>query len=442
MAKKNRQQPASGTEFLSRQAARLKSLIKGIISFNWKLFLVRVYQKARQNDIFIHSMGLVYITLLSIVPFLIFAFYIMNLFNFFGRVDEIVEQIRELILANLATGTGDALLGYLEGFVLNVDIEQLGLISFISLVAVIVFMLARIEITFNQIWSVEEHRDLFKRFVAFWTFITLGTFIITLALSLGFAFLENYLDVGAPEARLGQSTIFSWITFSLNFLIFIIAYYFIPNTDVDPGGAVFAGIISGLLFLLSREIYVFYTRNVVDYGQIYGSLSIIPIFLIWLYVIWLIVLLGAVISYVFHHRQSLLYLIDDSQLTNRLQELLPVAILLIIYKNYQRRSSTGVSFREILQRIHLPEKTIIESLKKMKQANLITETNDSRYVPLTRIDDLPLWSLCQPAGLESDLQIDSIFADPEMKRVYQHYRRGMEAELKELTLAEVAEKSS
>ena len=435
MADSSQKQKQSGTG----PAVKLKNLIKQIAGFNWKLFLVRVYQKARQNDIFIHSMGMVYITLLSIVPFLIFAFYIMNLFNFFGRVDEIVEQLRELILANLATGTGDALLGYLETFILNVDIEQLGLISFVSLVAVIVFMLARIEITFNQIWTVEEHRDIFKRFVAFWTFITLGTFVITLALSLGFAFLENYLDVGAPEARFGQSTIFRWIIFSLNFLIFIIAYYFIPNTDVDPGSAVFAGLISGLLFLLSREIYVIYTRNIVDYGQIYGSLSIIPIFLIWLYVIWLIVLLGAVISYVFHHRQSLLYLSDDSQLNNRLQELLPVAILLIIYKNYQQRSSAGVSFRQILQRIHLPENIIIESLKKMKKANLITETSDCRYVPLTKIDDLPLWSFCQPAGLDSDLKIESIFADPEMKKVYQHYRQGMEAELRDLTLAEVAD---
>ena len=435
MADSSQKQEQSGTG----PAVKLKNLIKQIAGFNWKLFIIRVYQKARQNDIFIHSMGMVYITLLSIVPFLIFAFYIMNLFNFFGRVDEIVEQLRELILANLATGTGDALLSYLETFILNVDIEQLGLISFVSLVAVIVFMLARIEITFNQIWTVEEHRDIFKRFVAFWTFITLGTFVITLALSLGFAFLENYLDVGAPEARFGQSTIFRWIIFSLNFLIFIIAYYFIPNTDVDPGSAVFAGLISGLLFLLSREIYVIYTRNIVDYGQIYGSLSIIPIFLIWLYVIWLIVLLGAVISYVFHHRQSLLYLSDDSQLNNRLQELLPVAILLIIYKNYQQRSSAGVSLRQILQRIHLPENIIIESLKKMKKANLITETSDCRYVPLTKIDDLPLWSFCQPAGLDSDLKIESIFADPEMKKVYQHYRQGMEAELRDLTLAEVAD---
>ena len=81
--------------------------IKALISLDLIiLFIKRVYQKAKENDIFIHSMGMVYITTLSIVPFLIFSFYIMTLFNFFGKIDTIVEEIKALILNNLAAGTG------------------------------------------------------------------------------------------------------------------------------------------------------------------------------------------------------------------------------------------------------------------------------------------------------------------------------------------------
>ncbi len=415
----------------------IKTSWQKILAINWKLFFKRVYQKSRENDIFIHAMGLVYITTLSIVPFLIFAFYIMNLFNFFGRIDDVIEQVREIILANLATGTGDTLLEYLEVYIINVDIEQLGVISFISLVAIIIFMLARIELTFNEIWAVREHRDIFKRFVAFWTFITLGTFVIALILSLGFALLETYLDFGAPEARFGQSGLFSWMIFSLNFLIFIIAYYYIPNTDVDPLAAVFAGFISGGLFLLSREIYAIYTRSIVLYGQIYGSLSIIPIFLVWLYVIWVIVLLGAVISYVFHHRESLSYLIEDGKLNNSLQDLLPAAILIILYKNYLNAENKGITFKELLQRIHLPGETINKSLNKLKEKNLITENKEKKYILLTDIADWPLWSIFQSTVSMEEIDINNIFNDEEMKAVFHQYREGMKKSLQEKTLKEI-----
>jgi len=88
----------------------LKSIKTLISSEMIILFIKRVYQKARENDIFIHAMGMVYITILSIIPFLIFSFYIMTIFNFFGKIDTIVEEIKTLILNNLAAGTGESLI--------------------------------------------------------------------------------------------------------------------------------------------------------------------------------------------------------------------------------------------------------------------------------------------------------------------------------------------
>src|SRR6056297_792332 len=191
----------------------LKSIKTLISSEMIILFIKRVYQKARENDIFIHAMGMVYITILSIIPFLIFSFYIMTIFNFFGKIDTIVEEIKTLILNNLAAGTGESLINYLEIYILNVDIEQLGIISFVSLIFIIVFMLARVEMTFNNIWNVKQHRDLFKRFVSFWTFITLGTFTITMLLTLSLLFAERYLGLWLSGEQISESSIFSYILF-------------------------------------------------------------------------------------------------------------------------------------------------------------------------------------------------------------------------------------
>lgn len=392
---------------------------KALISFDLLiLFIKRVYQKAKENDIFIHAMGMVYITTLSIVPFLIFSFYIMTLFNFFGKIDTIVEEIKTLILNNLAAGTGENLIEYLEIYIFNVDIEQLGIISFISLIFIIVFMLARVEMTFNKIWNVKEHRDLFKRFVSFWTFITLGTFSITLLLTLSLLFAERYLGLWLSGEQISESSIFSYIIFSFNFLIFIIAYYFVPNTEVKPKAAVFAGIFSGLLFILSKNLYSLYTNNLITYNQIYGPLSIIPIFLLWLYLIWLIVLLGAVISYVFQHRSSLKYMLNRKKINQGLRDLIPTAILLALYKNYKNENSKPLSFAELIEKINLPAEDIEAELENLKEKNIIAETESGSYLPLTEADKISIWQSYQTNFLDEKFEIKNIFKDEEMQQLY------------------------
>lgn len=406
---------------------------KTLISFDLIiLFLKRVYQKARENDIFIHAMGMVYITILSMVPFLIFSFYIMTLFNFFGKIDTIVEEIKALILNNLAAGTGESLINYLEIYIINVDIEQLGIISFISLIFIIVFMLARVEMTFNNIWNVKEHRDLFKRFVSFWTFITLGTFTITMLLTLSLLFAERYLGLWLSGEQISQSSIFSYIIFSFNFLIFIIAYYLVPNTEVKPTAALFAGLFSGFLFILSKNLYGIYTSNIITYSQVYGPLSIIPIFLLWLYLIWLIVLLGAVISYVFQHRSSLKYMLNKNKINQGLRDLIATAILLVLFKNFKNRNIEALSFSTLLDKINFPAEDIENELENLKENNIIAETENGKFIPLVEIQNLDVWDIYQLNYLNEDYKIKKIFKDEEMQNLYNKIKRGEKKTFEEL----------
>ena len=406
---------------------------KPLISFDHIfLFIKRVYQKSKENDIFIHAMGMVYITTLSIVPFLIFSFYIMTLFNFFGKINNIIEEIKALILNNLAAGTGESLIEYLEIYILNVDIEQLGIISFLSLILIIVFMLARVEMTFNNIWNVKEHRDLFKRFVSFWTFITLGTFSITLLLTLSLLFAERYLGLWLSGEQISESSIFSYILFSFNFFFFIIVYYFVPNTEVKPASALFAGLFSGFLFILSKNIYSIYTANIITYSRIYGPLSIIPIFLLWLYLIWLIVLLGAVISYVFQNRSGLKYMLNRKRINQGLRDLIPTAILLIIYKNYKGEKNEALSFSELLQRINLPAEDLENEIKNLKEKNMIAETEDGCYLPLVEAKNMSIWDSYQTNFLDEEFEIENIFKDQEMQNLYKKIKNEEKSSFKKL----------
>ena len=405
-----------------------------------KMFIVKVYQKSRENDILIQAMGMAYISILTIVPFLIFSFYIMTLFNFFGRLDNIADQIKNVILNNLAAGTGETLISYLEIYIFNVDIEQLGAVSFLSLIVLIIFMLARVEVTFNQIWSVREHRDIVRRFVAFWTFITLGTFLITLLLTATLVLAEQYLGLGMPGSRISESNIFNWILFSFNFLVFIIAYYFIPNTDVDPLAAAFAGLISGGLFILSKNIYTIYTRNLVVHSyerQIYGSLYVIPFFLVWLYLIWLIVLIGAVISYVFHYRNDLEYLKVGEEEQKGFKGLIPAAVLIALQKDFLKKDSNGLKLKDLISKIKLPKKTIKQVLKEMQNKNLITETKEGNYILLTDVSSLSLWEIYDSPAFKTEIEIKKIFLDPEMESIYNHLRKDLKKSLRKIKIKDL-----
>lgn len=412
--------------------------IKSLISFELiLLFVKKVYQKARENDIFIHSMGMVYITTLSIVPFLIFSFYIMTLFNFFGRLDILIEEIKNLILNNLAPASGQNLINYIEVYILNVDIEQLGIISFVSLIFIIVFMLARVEMTFNNIWNIREHRDLLKRFISFWTFITLGTFSITLLLALSLLFTERYLGLWLSGEEISQSSLFNYFLFSFNFLIFITFYYFVPNTKVKPESALFAGLFSGTLFIIVKRLYKIYTANIITYNQIYGPISLIPIFLLWLYVIWLIVLLGAVVSYVFQNRADLKYILNKNEITKALRDLIPTAIMIALFKNYQAKNTEALSFLKLTEKINLPAADIKKELIRLKKDNIIAKTEKGNYLPLLRAENTLIWDLYKSKFLSKDFPIDHIFKDVEMRKLYQKIQENKKENFKKINFSDI-----
>ncbi|MBM7557970.1 YhjD/YihY/BrkB family envelope integrity protein [Halanaerobacter jeridensis] len=408
-----------------------------ILNFEWKLFLKRIYQKSEADDIFIHAMSLVYTTLLSLIPLLIFSFYILTLFNFFGGMEKLIAKLKIAILNNLATGTGESLINVLEQYIINID--QLGVISFGTLVVVIIFMLARIEVTFNRIWGVKEHRDLFKRFVAFWTFITLGTFLFTLLLSLTLGLASSYFQAQITGESLFNSFLFKFISNSGYFLVFIAAYYLIPNTEVELSAAVVGGMSSGTFFVVAKQLYTFYTKHVVTYNQIYGPLAVIPLFLIWLYVIWVIALLGAIISYVFQYRRQLNNFIHQ-EVTIGTKGLLPIAILVIIHKGFLDKEQAGVTFQELADKIKLPIATIKDNLQELKENNLITESKENKYLPLVSLDEISLWEIFSNHKQIKSRNVEDIFADDELQQIYCWLKGCLKEDLTGLTINQLLNK--
>jgi membrane protein len=245
-------------------------------------------------------------------------------------------------------------------------------------------------------------------------------------------FAERYLGLWLSGEQISQSSIFSYILFSFNFLFFIIVYYFVPNTEVRPTAAVFSGIFSGSLFILSKNIYGIYTANIITYNQLYGPLSIIPIFLLWLYLIWIIILLGAVVSYVFHYRSDLKYLPNQKKINQSLKNLIPTAILLTLYKNYKDDSSGPLSFSELLAKINLPAEDIEIEIENLKAENIIAETENGKYLPLNKATKISIWDSYQNDFLDKKFEIENIFREPEMQKLYREIKKEEKSSFKKL----------
>lgn len=412
-------------------------IIVNLTKINWKLFFRRVYQKTFEVELFVNAMSLVYTTLLSIIPLLMFSFYLLTLFNFFGNLNSLINQLKQAILTNLATGTGETVINFLETHVTDININQLGIISFISLVLIIVFLLARIEKTFNKIWGVDEHRDLFKRFVSFWTFVTLGTFLITLTLSITLTVINSYLSSGLFNISLEENVLFKFISFTAYFLIFIVGYYLIPNTEVEPLAAVVGGVFAGSMFQLAKNLYTFYAANVVTYSKLYGSLAVVPLFLVWLYLIWLIALLGAVICYVFQHRESLYFFTGEEEIKPGLRLLLPLALLLVLHKNFINSQKVGVTLEEFINRIKLPAVVIEEELERLQAKNLLAKTRENKYLLLTPLDELLVKDIYEGFIWPENLEIERVFTDEEICQLYYYLQEKKETSLADQKVADL-----
>ncbi|WP_408955548.1 YihY/virulence factor BrkB family protein [Natroniella sp. ANB-PHB2] len=420
------------------------NILQEFQEMNWKLFSQRVYQKIKDVELSIKAMSLVYITLLSLIPLLIFSFYLITLFNFFGSLDRIIELSREVILTHLATGTGQTVIELLEAYVTEVDIAQLGVVSFISLIVIVIFMLAKIEKSFNLIWGVTEHRDLFKRFVSFWTFITLGTFLLALVLGFIVSIVTSYLDAGMINLSADNKFLFRLLLTLTYFILYIVAYYLIPNTKVEPIAAVVGGLVSGGLFTVTRSLYLMYTRSMITYyriHRIYGSLSVIPLFLIWLYLVWLITLFGAVVCYIFQNRDNLNHIIDSEEISIRIKSLIPVVILTVVYKDFMSSETTGVSFNNLCSKLNLPPQIIKNNLQGLVEEDLLAITNQKRYIPLTKATNVSLWDICSSLLINNQLEVEELFFDKQIINTYSEVEKSLKEKLSRITMLDLIEQN-
>ncbi|MEE8264075.1 MAG: virulence factor BrkB family protein [Gammaproteobacteria bacterium] len=235
--------------------------------------------------------SLSYTTVLSLVPLIAVMFVALKAFPVY---QDLGNEIQDYIFRNFVPAASESVQSHIQQFATRAT--QLTAAGIIFLVLIAVMMMATIENALNKIWRVRAKRHALSSFAMYWAVLTLGPLLVGVGL-VATSYVVSLPLVSDVEVRLGLKTRFiAWTPFVTTTLAFTLLYMLVPNRRVPFRPAVIGGIVAALLFEVAKRGFAFYVTHFPTYEAIYGALVSIPLFLVWVYLSWLVILLGAEIT--------------------------------------------------------------------------------------------------------------------------------------------------
>lgn len=247
----------------------------------------------------LQAMGLVYTTLLSLVPFLAVAFSVLKAFG----VQQQVEPFLMQAFAPLGP-QGDDIARRIIDFVNNLRVGVLGTLGLAGLFFTVFSLLSQVEGALNYIWKVRRSRSLARKFSDYFSLALVGPVLVFTAFAL-IASAQNHALLRTLLQTEYVGTVVAVATRIAPFIFlctaFTLVYKLIPYTRVSFVSALVGGITAGILWQLASAAFAAFVSNSVYYTAVYSSFAILIVFFFWLYIGWVIVLVGGVAAYVYQH---------------------------------------------------------------------------------------------------------------------------------------------
>ncbi len=235
-----------------------------------------------------NAASLTFTTLLSIVPLMTVMLSVFSAFPISGRV---AEMIQGFVFANFIPTSGEILQDYLLQF--SAKASRLTGAGFAFLVVVALLLMANIDRALNTIWRVKGKRGAIAKFVVYWAILSLGPLLMGASIVVT-SYLVSIPIISGAAATMGfAGGLLKLAPLLSSAVAFTLLYAVVPNCSVPIRHAMAGGLLAALLFELAKRGFAFYLTNFPAYEAIYGALALIPIFLVWIYLSWLVTLLGA-----------------------------------------------------------------------------------------------------------------------------------------------------
>jgi membrane protein len=366
--------------------------------------------------------ALAYTTLFALVPLSMVVFGILSAFPVF---DAWTAQLTNFVFSNFVPSSARVVEEKLREFADSTSKLTIPGVSAL-LVSLLVTMWS-IESTFNRVWRVPTPRPRWVRFLMYWTLLTLGSLLAVASLATT-SYLFSLPALSGVEQLDWSQRLLSYLPNLVELLIFSSAYWLIPHRSIPLRFALAGGLFATVLFELAKRGFAAYLLGVPSYEQLYGALAVVPIFMLWLYLSWVVVLLGASFAASlssFRYQPRALQLPPGMELYGYLR--------LLGRLNAARREGLGLHIADMQEREPMLTDDLLQRmLAGLSELNIVRRAEDGGWLLARDLATVSLGELHEGLGLRIPCTDKSLpgFDDPlgrDAARALEHLRQPLEA---------------
>jgi membrane protein len=368
----------------------------------------------------LRASSLTYFTMLSIVPIFAMAFGFAKGFGFEDRMNEFIDNSFQ---------EQDQMMTWIKGMVADLlDNTKGGLVAgigFIILFWSVIQVLNNIELSFNDIWQVKKARTPIRKFSDYLAMMVITPFAIALSGSFTVKINQaaNNFEFIQPILKL--------VPFASMWLLFTLIYIVMPNTKVKFKYALIAGIVAGTLYMLLQWGYFELQVGVTRFNTLYGSFAAIPLFLLWLQITWLIVLMGAEISFAYQNIENYELETEALDLNHDNKRILSLLITQHIIKNFEE-GGKAMNNDKLSHELGVPLRLLNDLLFELVECGILVELvsenmKDKRFQPAIDINKITvdlLYSKLEKLGGDHLIVTESEKVD-KITKIHEHLLNAM-----------------
>jgi membrane protein len=334
--------------------------LKGrLFSFLQFIYFISTNFTSHQGTL--RAAALTYTTVLSLVPFLAIAFSVLKGLGAQNALEPLLQQV---------AGDSEETISRIIAYVNNTNMKSMGAIGLVMLIVTVVSLMGSIEEAFNAVWGVRETRTIQRRFSDYLSVVIVGPILLLAATSMTSSLQSQWiLQWLIQNTYLGDAILmmFRLLPYLSVWIAMVFLYLFIPNTRIRFASAVTGGVVAGTAWELAQWGYFHFQVGVANYNAIYGTLAAVPVFLVWIYTSWLIVLFGLEIVFAHQHRGHGFTASSSFRLTATSREELAVALLVQVNLHFQN-GGTPPSAQLLADELNvplLPLETVFDELEHL-----------------------------------------------------------------------------
>ena len=357
-------------------------IVAGVLRNLWA-----VLRDIMSGQLTLRAMSLVYTTLLSVVPLIAVSFSVLKGFGVHKELEKYLYGVLEPLGPK-----GVEITDQVMTLVNNVNGSVLGGIGLAFFVYTAISMVQKIEESFNYVWYVNKPRSFATRVVEYSTVLIVGTLAVGIAIRTIASFGEEDLVVSMQESSV-LAPLFDVVgtltPYAVIIAIFSFLYKFMPNTNVHVKSALVGGAAGGFLWVSTSKIFGLFLATSTNRQAIYASFAIAITTLIWLYLNWLILMIGSQIAFYFQNPAYLRIGRREPRLSNEMRERLALNIMYLVGKEF-RNPVIGIDLRSIGRSLRIPTLTLEPIVLGLESGGFLTSNEKDQLLPGREISRIRL----------------------------------------------------